>query len=151
MAKCTISFFQNMKNLPMNLFLSSFAMRAARARPIPEEHPVMRTTFWLIVPAQCLSRRSRERKEGNKRCVFVEVDRRRGGTFIARSLIHRSATQQKPCAHGLQITNPAWPTHGAAAWWGFRLMITSLLSQWIVRFAKYVQPDETIFKKGHFY
>lgn len=88
----------------MNLFFSSFAIRTAKARPIPEEHPVMRTTFWLIVPAQCLSRRSREQKEGNKRCAVVELEGRRGGTFISRSLIHRSATQQKPCAHGPQIT-----------------------------------------------
>lgn len=33
----------------MNLFFSSLAMRAAKARPIPEEHPVMRTTFWFMV------------------------------------------------------------------------------------------------------
>lgn len=37
----------------MNLFFSSFAMRAAKARPIPEEQPVMSTTFWFIVPG-CL-------------------------------------------------------------------------------------------------
>jgi len=34
----------------MNLFFSSPAMRVARARPIPEEQPVMSTTFWFIVP-----------------------------------------------------------------------------------------------------
>lgn len=34
---------------PMNLFFSSFAILVARARPIPEEQPVMRTTFWFIL------------------------------------------------------------------------------------------------------
>lgn len=43
--------------------------------------------------------------------------------------------------------HPAWPTHGAAVWWGFRLMITSLLSQWIVRREKYVQPTRDSFQK----
>lgn len=33
----------------MNLFFSSLAMRAAKARPMPEEQPVMRTTFWFMV------------------------------------------------------------------------------------------------------
>lgn len=38
-------------HLPMNLFFSSLAMWVAKARPIPEEHPVIRTVFWLIVPS----------------------------------------------------------------------------------------------------
>lgn len=90
----------------MNLFFSSFAMRTAKARPIPEEQPVMRTTFWFIVSAQCL------RVKANPVDVMVEVT----GAFNAHSIIHRSATQQKPCAHGLKITTKHGPTHGADAY-----------------------------------
>lgn len=43
------TFKTNTLHLPMNLFFSSLAMRTAKARPIPEEQPVMRTTFWFIV------------------------------------------------------------------------------------------------------
>lgn len=56
----------------MNLFFSSFAMRTAKARPIPEEQPVMSTTFWLIVPAQCLQLQQ-WRMNANQTGVVVEV------------------------------------------------------------------------------
>lgn len=39
----------------MNLFFSSLAMRTASAKPIPEEQPVMRTTFWFIAAQQKFS------------------------------------------------------------------------------------------------
>ena len=39
----------------MNLFFSSLAMRTASAKPMPEEQPVMRTTFWFIAAQQKLS------------------------------------------------------------------------------------------------
>lgn len=53
----------------MNLFFSSFAKRTAKARPIPEEQPVMSTTFWFIVPdwsfvLQLQWQRMNENKEG---------------------------------------------------------------------------------------
>lgn len=69
----------------MNLFFSSLAKRRANAKPIPEEQPVMSTTFF-IAPVECLSC-SRE-EEGRRQAM---VDRR----FKAPSLIRRSATQQE--------------------------------------------------------
>ena len=84
----------------MNLFFSSFAMRTAKAKPIPEEQPVISTTFWFIVSCKwfVLQLHQQRMQEDNKGEVVG------GGSFKTYSLIHRSATQQKPCAHGLEIT-----------------------------------------------
>lgn len=81
----------------MNLFFSSLAIRTAKARPIPEEQPVMRTTFWFIVPAQCSADGGWKGKEtGVVMEMTVSVGGAEGGSLKARSIIRRSATQQKP-------------------------------------------------------
>lgn len=88
----------------MNLFFSSLAMRAAKARPIPEEQPVMRTTFWFMVWRSPYPWSSEESRRASQ--LRFRAQQRRRGAADAETLIHTSATQQKVLAADYQCARP---------------------------------------------